>query len=185
MYKIAIISGSVRTNRQSHKLALYFKNYIVENKLGEVELLDLKAYNFPLVEERIIHQKNPPANQLEFAGKINNAHGVILVTPEYNGGYPASVKNAIDMLVKEWHHKPVGIVTVSNGEFGGVNANAFLQNVLLKIKAIPIMANFRVPKVQDNYNDEGVPINKEITDKNAKIFLDELMVFIEAFGRKS
>ncbi len=182
MYKIAIISGSVRIKRQSHKLALYFKNYIKENKLAEVEILDLKKYDFPILEERLMFQKNPPANQKEFAEKIKTADGVILVTPEYNGGYPASVKNAIDMLVTEWHHKPVGVVTVSNGNFGGVNANALLQNVLLKIKAIPITANFPTPNVHDNYNDKGVPLNKEKTDERARVFLEELFWFIEMYG---
>ncbi len=87
------------------------------------------------------------------------------------------------MLVTEWHHKPVAVVTVSNGNFGGVNANALLQNVLLKIKAIPITANFPTPNVHDNYDDKGVPVNKEKTDERARVFLEELIWFIEKVGK--
>ena len=51
--KIAIISASVRTERASHRVALYFQNYIKENNLGEVKMLDLNEYQFPVFEERL------------------------------------------------------------------------------------------------------------------------------------
>ncbi len=50
------------------------------------------------------------------------------------------------------------------------NANALLQNVLLKIKAIPFTTHIPTSNIHDNYDDKGVPINKEITDKSAKVF---------------
>lgn len=182
MYHIAIISGSVRKNRQSHKLAIFFERFIRENQFATVEVIDLLAYNFPVMEERVMYNDEAPDNQLEYADKILKADGVILISPEYNGGYPASVKNAIDLLVKEWHHKPVGIITVSNGNFGGVNANALLQNVLLKIKAVPITANFPVTNVETNFDDNGVPLELEKTEKRARHFIEELLWFIKAFS---
>ena len=96
--KIVIISASVRIDRQSHRVALYFEQYIREHKLAEVEILDLKKYNFPLFEERLQFLVNPSPGVLEFADKVATADGIIIVTPEYNGGYPASLKNAIDLL---------------------------------------------------------------------------------------
>ena len=119
MPHIAIISSSIRTGRNSHRVALYFKNYLETNQLATVELLDLQAYNFPLFEERLRLQNEPPVKVLEFAEKIKAAEGVIIVTPEYNGGYPASLKNVVDLLYDEWHRKPVAISTVSDGIFGG------------------------------------------------------------------
>ena len=92
MPHITIISSSIRTGRNSHRVALYFKNYLTENKLATVEILDLAAYNFPLFDERLRLQKNPSEGLLDFAEKIKAADGVIIVTPEYNGGYPASLK---------------------------------------------------------------------------------------------
>ena len=107
MLQIAIISSSVRTGRNSNRVALYFKNYLLENKLASVEILDLTEYKFPLFEERLRLQKNPTDAALDFAKKVKNADGVIIVTPEYNGGYPASLKNVIDLLYDERNHLPL------------------------------------------------------------------------------
>lgn len=92
MPHIAIISASVRVNRVSHRVALYFKNYILQNNLGSVEILDLKEYNFPVFDERLSHQESPIPSAIDFSERIKKADGVIIVTPEYNGGYPGSLK---------------------------------------------------------------------------------------------
>ena len=182
MLKIAIISGSIRTGRKSHHVAKYFEKYIKENKLAEAEILDLKEFDFPIFEERLAFQKNPSENLIAFSQKIKNADAVIIVSPEYNGGYPASIKNAIDVLVKEWYHKPVGLVSVSAGGFGGVNATALLQSVLMKIKAV-VPVTFPVPKVQENFDENGNAKDKEGTDKRAAAFMKELIWFAEAFNK--
>jgi NAD(P)H-dependent FMN reductase len=183
MFHIAIISGSVRIGRKSHSVAKYFNNYISNNKLATAEIIDLKEYHFPIMEEQLIHIAEPLAAVKLFSEKIAKADAVILVSPEYNGGYPAAVKNAIDMLVKEWYRKPVGLVGVSNGNFGGVHVITQLQTVLLKIRATPISAIFPVPLVQDNFDEEGNALNKELTDKRAAAFLKELLWVAEAFSK--
>jgi NAD(P)H-dependent FMN reductase len=57
--EIAILSASVRTGRNSHRVALFIKNYIETNNLASVEILDIKQYQFPIFEERLKFQKNP------------------------------------------------------------------------------------------------------------------------------
>lgn len=183
MFKIAIISGSVRTGRKTHHVAKYFNNYIIENKLADPEILDLKEFDFPVFEERLIYQKDPSEKAKLFSEKIKNADAVIIISPEYNGGYPASIKNAIDLLVKEWYHKPVGLVSVSSGGFGGVNSLALLQTVLLKIKAVVVPAPFPVPKVEENFDENGRALDREATDKRAAAFMKELLWFCEAFNK--
>ena len=180
MSHIAIISGSVRTGRNSHRVALYFQKYIKENNLGTSEIVDLKEYNFPLFEERLRLLKNPSQNIQNFADKIKKADGIILVTPEYNGGYPASVKNAIDLLYDEWHRKPIAIATVSAGDFAGTQVITSLQFSLWKIRAWTVPAMFPVPKVQDNYDEAGNPMDKASIDKRANGFLKELLWCMEA-----
>lgn len=175
---IAIISGSVRTGRKSHRVSLYFSNYIKENNLGTCEILDLQEYNFPIFDERLKFQKNPTAQMLDFAEKIKNADGVILVTPEYNGGYPASVKNVIDLLYDEWHRKPIAISTVSAGDFAGTQVITSLQFSLWKIRAHVVTAMFPVPKIQDNYDENGVSKDKAGADKRAAGFVNELLLAI-------
>ncbi|MCJ7821057.1 MAG: NAD(P)H-dependent oxidoreductase, partial [Bacteroidales bacterium] len=127
MFKIVIISSSIRTGRASHRVALYLKSYSGEHGLADTEILDLDTYNFPLFDERLKYQKNPSLKALEYAEKIRAADGVIIVAPEYNGGYPASLKNAIDLLTVEWFKKPVAIATVSSGSFGGTQMVTSLQ----------------------------------------------------------
>jgi NAD(P)H-dependent FMN reductase len=183
MPQIAIISSSVRTGRNSHRVALYFKNYLEENKLATVEMLDLKEYNFPLFDERLRLQKDPPESALDFAGKIKNADGVIIVTPEYNGGYPASLKNVIDLLYDEWHHKPVAISTVSEGNFGGTQVITSLQFTLWKIHAWTVPAMFPVPRVREEFDEDGNPVDKAAADKRAANFIKELLWCVEAKKR--
>jgi len=175
MKKIAIISASVRTGRLSHRVALYFKRYLEENNLTSVEILDLKEYNFPVFNERLNRQKNPHPDAVDFAGKIKNADGVLIVTPEYNGGYPASIKNVVDLLYDEWQKKPVAISTVSDGIFGGSQAITSLQFILWKIRARTITAMFPVPRVMDMFDENGIPTDKSATDKRAEIFIREFL----------
>jgi NAD(P)H-dependent FMN reductase len=185
MPHIAIISSSVRTGRNSNRVALYFKNYLETSKLATVDILDLKKYNFPLFDERLHLQKNPPVAAIDFAEKINSADGVLIVTPEYNGGYPASLKNVIDLLYKEWHRKPVAISTASDGNFGGSQVIASLQFSLWKIRAWVVPAMFPVPKVTEAFDENGNPSDKTVTDKRAAGFTNELLWCIEAKKRMS
>lgn len=177
---ISIISSSVRTGRKSHRVALYFKKYLEENSTARVEILDLKKYNFPLFEERLKFQESPAADVIEFAGKIKSADGIIIVTPEYNGGYPASLKNVIDLLYDEWYHKPVAIATVSNGNFAGTQVITSLQFSLWKMRTLTVPAMFRVPNIEDAFDENGEPLNKQTYEKTTRTFIGELFWCIEA-----
>ena len=180
MPSIVIISSSVRIGRNSHRVALYFKQYIAQQQLATVEILDLFDYQFPIFEERLRLQKNPEKKLIEFAEKIKAADGIIIVTPEYNGGYPASLKNVIDVLYAEWYHKPVAISTVSDGSFGGTQVITSLQFSLWKMKAWTVPAMFPVPFADKTFDETGKAVAKEETDKNANSFIKELMWCIEA-----
>jgi NAD(P)H-dependent FMN reductase len=180
MPNISIMSCSIRPERISHRVALYFKKYLEENNLGQPSIIDLMELNFPIFDNTMKLQKSPSANLMAYAEKIILSDGIIMVTPEYNGGYPASLKNAIDVLYDEWKHKPIAIVTVSAGPFGGSQALVALQFTLWKMKAWTISAMFSVPDVQKNYDDKGNATNKAATDKLAAVFIKELLWCVEA-----
>ena len=175
MPHISIISASVRTGRNSHRLALYFKNYLTENNIATAEILDLMEYNFPIFEERLKFQKSPSPKTTEFAEKIKASDGIIIVTPEYNGGYPASLKNVIDLMLEEWLHKPIAIATVSAGPFAGSQCVISLQFTLWKMKAWTITEIFSVPKIQDAYDENGNAADKAGSDKRTAVFINELV----------
>ncbi|MDQ3050651.1 MAG: NAD(P)H-dependent oxidoreductase [Bacteroidota bacterium] len=183
MPKITIIISSVRTGRKSPRVVDYFKNYIETNQLATVEILDLKEYNFPVFDERLQFQKEPTEGMLDFSAKIKGAEGILIVTPEYNGGYPPALKNAIDLLYEEWHRKPVAISTVSSGAFGGSQVITSLQFTLWKMHAWTVPAVFPVSKVGETFSEKGEPSDPTATDKRAKTFIDELLWCMEA-GRK-
>lgn len=180
MKNIVILSASVREGRKSNRVAAFLQRYIHENKLAEVSLIDLNDYHFPVFHERLKYQQNPMPQAVEFAGKINLADGVIIVTPEYNGGIPAALKNVVDLLVDEWHRKPVAIATVSSGMAGGAQVTVSLQFSLWKMKAITVPALFPTPNVEQAYDENGNPSDKAATEKRAAGFIKELLWFMEA-----
>ena len=183
MAHIAIISSSVRTGRNSHRVAVYFQDYLTKNKLSSAEILDLKAYDFTLFDERMKYQQNPSDKMLDFQQRIKSSDGVIIVTPEYNGGYPAALKNVIDLLYDEWFRKPIGLVAVSDGDFGGTQVITSLQFTLWKMRAWVTPARFHVQRVDKAFNESGEPAEPDVMNKRAKSFLAELFWCVEAHNR--
>jgi NAD(P)H-dependent FMN reductase len=183
MEKLCIISASVRKGRESHKAALYIKNLLDEKYNVEVEVLDLKEYNFPIFEERLKYLESPKPEITGFAEKVRNSDGVILVVPEYNGGYPASVKNVIDLLTDEWRRKPVAFAVVSNGPFAGSQVIFALQFSLWKIRALTVSPALRIADIETSIDENGVPADKAEMDKKAASTIKELLWFIEARKR--
>lgn len=176
---ITIISASVRQERNSHRVALYFNNYLEENNIACGGIIDLKEYDFPIFQDTLKMQKNPAKGLVDFAQKIESARGIIIVTPEYNGSFPASLKNAIDVLYDEWKHKPIAIATVSSGPFGGSQVLLAVQFTLWKIKAQTVPAMFPVSNVQKAYDEKGNPTDKATTDDLAGAFIKELQRCME------
>jgi len=183
MAHISILSSSVRNGRKSHRVALYLQHYIQENKLAESEIIDLRDYKFPVFDERLRLQKNPTEMMIQFSEKIKLSDGVIIVTPEYNGSIPASLKNVIDLLYDEWHHKPIAISTVSSGLFGGSQALVTLQFVLWKMHAWTVPATLPIASVAEAFDKEGVAADQDVVDNLASIFINELLWCIEANER--
>ena len=183
MPQIAIISSSIRPDRNSHRVALYFQNYLMENNIAITEMLDLQKYNFPIFDNRLSSQENPTPDMLSFASEISKADGIIIVTPEYNGGYPASLKNVIDFLYNEWKGKPIALSTVSMGNFGGSQVITSLQFTLWKIGALTVPVMFAIPNVTEKFDELGTPKDKPVIDKLAAAFIKELLWCIESNNR--
>ncbi|WKZ67201.1 MAG: NADPH-dependent FMN reductase [Flavobacteriales bacterium] len=178
---LVIISGSVREGRRSHRVAVYLHRAALS--VGHsAEVIDLKACDFPLFRERLREQREPLPEAVDYAARVAKADGVVLVTPEYNGGYPASVKNAVDLLVDEWKRKPVAICTVSNGSFGGNQAITALVFTLWKVKAW-VVAHMPVPHVQESFDEGGAPVDPEIWAKRSGQLIQELSWAMEARRR--
>jgi len=181
MFYIPIIAASTRRDRQSIKVARFVLARLQQWPGVQTELLDLLEYNLPIMEERLHRRDDPPPRLQEFGDKIGRADSLIIVTPEYNNGYPGVLKNALDYLLPEYERKPIGIVTVSAGGFGGINCLAQLRLVTLGMGAFPIPASLPVSRVRDSFNEDGTP-NDAGYEKRAADFLGEVMWFTEAIA---
>lgn len=174
MSHIEIISASVRLGRNSDRVARFFKNYLEKETDKTAHIQDLAVLQFPLFNERLAFQKEIAPATAAFAEAIKSADGVLIVTPEYNGGYPASLKNVIDLLYSQWYHKPIGIITVSDGDFGGSQAIISLVFTLWKMKAWVIPAQFPVPNVEDLFTETGEARDRVALEVRLRPFLKEL-----------
>ena len=179
MLYIPIIVGSTRRERQTIKVARYVFTRLGLRKEVKTVFLDLLEYNFPMMEERLHRRDDPPPGLREYAEHVARADALILVSPEYNNGYPGVLKNALDYLLPEYERKPIGIVTVSAGGYGGINCLAQLRLVTVGMGAFPIPENLAVSRVHDSFSEQGTP-NDPAYEKRTETFLDEVLWFAEA-----
>jgi NAD(P)H-dependent FMN reductase len=181
MLTIPIIAASTRRDRQSIKVARFVLARLQQRPGVTTELLDLLEYNFPIMEERLHHRDDPPPRLQEFADKIGRADAFIIVTPEYNNGYPGVLKNALDYLLPEYERKPVGIATVSAGGHGGITCLAGLRLVTIGMGAFPIPEALSVSHIRTSFQDDGTP-TEPVYEKLGAAFLDEVLWFAEAIA---
>lgn len=180
--KVAILLGSVRMGRQTHKAAYYLKKKL-ENRKIKTDLIDLAEEPLPLLKERVGHHPDPPENAVDISERLNEADALLLVTPEYHGSVSGVLKNAIDYFWSEFQKKPIGVVAASAGGFGGINASTHLQQIILGVGAYPMPLNLLVPRIHQAFNDSFEPQNENII-KSTENFLDEFLWFADALHQK-
>lgn len=184
MFYIPVILGSIRRNRESIKAARFVLRGLQLRAGVETELIDLKELNLPMMEERLRFRDDAGPNVMEFSAKIARASSILIVTPEYSGGYPGVLKNALDYLRPEYKRKPFGIVTVSAVATGGILCLSSLRQIILQMGGVPIPASLMVPDVQQAFDAEGNPADPKL-NQQSKAFLDELLWFTEAITNQN
>jgi NAD(P)H-dependent FMN reductase len=183
MPHIAILSSSVRDGRMSQRVALHLHRHISADHRHTVDLIDLLEHDFPVFHERLKFMKDPAPAVVAFAERIRKADGVIIVCPEYNGSFPAGLKNVIDLLTEDWRKKPIAMVPVSSGPFGGAQVTQQLLFTLWKIRAWVVPGPMQVPAVKENFSEDGTPADAEAWARRTKALLDELEWAMEATRR--
>ncbi len=140
MVKIGIIIGSTRPGRVGETVAKWVYEMSKARDDAEYELVDIKDYNLPLLDEPKLAAKQEYSKEhtKKWSAKINELDGYIFVTPEYNHSTSAALKNALDFLYNEWTNKAAGFV--SYGSIGGARAVEALR---------PIMAQFKIADVRE------------------------------------
>lgn len=180
--KIAILLGSVRMGRQTHKAAYYLEEKLTNRNI-QTDLIDLAETQLPVLRERVGQHPEPPENAEEISKRLHNADALLLVTPEYHGSISGVLKNAIDYFWSEFQKKPIGVVAASSGGFGGINASTHLQQIILSVGAYPMPLKLLVPQVHKAFDESYEPQNKKII-KSTEKFLDEFLWFADALHQK-
>jgi NAD(P)H-dependent FMN reductase len=172
--KIKVIVGSTRPNRFSEKPAHWIFEIAKKRSDLDIELLDLRDYPLPLFEEPLPpglakdSYTNPAV--VKWREKIREGDGFIIVTPEYNHGYPAVLKNALDYTYYAWARKAVAFV--SWGGVGGARGVEQLRAVTIELDMAPIRHAIHIPNPWFIQDMSG--IDTEANQQAAKLLLDNL-----------
>lgn len=140
MLRIGIIIGSTRPGRVGEAVGKWVHEIAKGRGGAEYELIDLKELNLPLLDEAVPPSMGQYANPhtKAWAARIDPLDAFVFVTPEYNHGTSAALKNAIDYLYKEWNNKVAGFV--SYGSAGGTRAVEHLRLVMAELQIADVRA---------------------------------------------
>lgn len=173
---LQIIIASTRPGRVGLPVAQWFEQVARQHGGFEIELIDLAEVNLPFLDEpnhprlrRYEHQHTK-----DWSATIDRADAYIFVTPEYNYGFNAVLKNAIDFLHQEWQHKAVGFVSYG-GIAAGTRAVQMLKLVVTALKMVPVTASVSIPFVAQFLDDEDQIQPNDIMLTAAATMLDELL----------
>jgi NAD(P)H-dependent FMN reductase len=152
MIRVAIITGSTRPGRVNEAVARWVYDIAKRRGDAEFELVDIAEYNLPLLDEPV-----PPSlgqysreHTKAWADKISSFDAYVFVTPEYNHGISAALKNAIDYLFREWNNKAAGFV--SYGSAGGSRAVEQLRLVMAELMVADVRSHVMLSLFTDFEN---------------------------------
>ena len=149
MIKVAIVVGSTRPGRKADTVAKWIYEIAAKRGDAEYEVVDIKDFNLPLLDEEIppIMGRYRQPHTKAWAAKIAPFDAFVFVTPEYNHGTSGALKNAIDFLYAEWNDKAAGFV--SYGGAGGTRAAEQLRLVMGELQVADVRAQVTLSMFED------------------------------------
>ena len=173
---LQIIIAGTRPGRVGPSVASWINERAIAHGGFDVELIDLAEVNLPMFDEpkhprfrQYVHQHTK-----DWSATIDRADAFIFVVPEYNYGFNAAIKNAIDYLNAEWQHKPVGFVSYG-GVAAGTRAVQMLKQVVTTLKMVPMFDAVNIPFVQQFLDADRKLQPNDIMEAAATAMLDELV----------
>src|SRR5207253_11116132 len=156
---IPLILGTAREGRQSENVARFVFEQTKKRADVETELIDVRE--LPMKLDDAGEQMKDP----KFSATIERCDGFIVVTPEYNHGYPGLLKHALDMNLKEYIHKAVGICGVSAGQFGGARVIEALLPVMRELGLVTIFNDVNFGPVGKIFGDDGKLLDQRFVSR--------------------
>lgn len=166
--RLAVVTGSTRSGRLGPRVAAWFCGHAAADARFSVDELDLLHADLPA------HLGDPlsPA-ATDFGQRIQAADAVVVVTPEYNHGYPATLKQAIDIAGSGWRAKPVGFVSYG-GMSGGQRAVEQLRQVFPELRAMTVRETVSFHNPWQTFDERGGHDDPEAVAPAAEALLDDL-----------
>jgi NAD(P)H-dependent FMN reductase len=181
--RILVILGSTRPNRNGEKVAGWFMGVAGARDDAEYQLVDLRDWDLPYYDSPVPPAfARPEGRVAEWAALVDSADGFVIVTPEYNHGYPAALKSHLDAVYQPWNRKPVAFV--SYGAAGaGYRAVEQLRQVAVELQMAPIREQFGIPLVWTAFDEGGALRDGDALRGFAGRLLDDLLWWAVALRR--
>lgn len=184
--KIHVILSSTRQGRYADKPGLWILGELNQTESVTAELFDLRDWPLPFFDDRAGRADGNYGNQLAraWAARMAEADAFVIVAAEYNHGYTAVLKNALDWIYREWNKKPVAFV--GYGGVGGARAVEQLRLVAIELEMAPIKRAVHIPT--ELYLDTMQPTTQPVAElftairPNAEKMIEQLLWWTKAEG---
>lgn len=169
---LPILLGTPRKGRESEHVAKWLSGKLQE-RADEIEtqLFDVRDFKLPHDHYGMEIKDDFP----EWRDAIKRADGLVIVTPEYNHGYPGSLKAVLDLLLPEYIHKAVAFAGVSAQVWGGVRVIEACLPMVRELGLTPTFTDLNFPRVHTLFDENGDLIDEKSYESRVKAFLDELV----------
>ena len=172
---IPILLGTAREGRRSEKVAHYVLDQAKIQGLFEPELFDVK--DFVKICRTDDTEKTDEAKR--WSEIMQRADGLLIVSPEYNHGYPGELKLMLDQIFDEYDKKPVGMCGVSSGHMGGARMVEALRSVFIALHMVPMQNAVYFSNAKNLFDEQGVIRDASYGDRLKKLF-EELAWYANA-----
>jgi len=176
---LPLLLGTARQGRKSEHVAAFVLDEMRKRPEIETELIDVRTLKMALDDA------GEEMQDAAYKEKIVRADGLVIVTPEYNHGYPGLLKHALDMCLEEYIHKTVGFIGVSAGPFGGARVIENMVPVVRELGLVVTFTDVNFSRVGEAFDEAGKLKEQKYVGRVAK-FLNELvwMSRVLRYGRE-
>ena len=173
---IVVILGSAREHRFGGTVAHWFMRQTEQRTDMTFELVDLRDWQhgyYNRMKPAAMSDYEDDDEAKRWALVVGRADGFVIVSPEYNYGYPAVLKSALDSVYREWNRKPIAFVTYGGWD-GGVRAMQQLREVSVELQMAPVRTSVVMQFGPRLFNAEGELKDPEMLERQASRMLDDL-----------
>jgi len=176
--RVAVIVGSVRDGRFGPVVAEWFATQARQRPELDVDVIDLADVDLPV---RLTDNPAPEVAAVlaDVTGRLTEAQAFVVVTPEYNHSFPASLKNLIDWHLTQWQAKPIGFVSYG-GLAGGLRAVEHLRQVFAELHAVTLRDTVSFYRFWEAFDGDGRPKDAVACNGAAELMLDRLVWWASA-----